>query len=216
MEINIDHIQSKSFVDGPGERVVVFMRGCPVHCPGCQNKHLWNPEGGHITNTHDLAQTLFTIAQNDGHRSVTISGGEPFAQPKALAHLVSQLRSYGFEDLIVYTGYTWDQLISGARTSGQWLWIMEVLNRIDTLVDGPFIASQDHDLINWRGSNNQRPINVPASLENLIDGRLVTRDWEQPEIIVTQEGDALMPIGLSAAFSELGDVQDTRRCGQTE
>jgi anaerobic ribonucleoside-triphosphate reductase activating protein len=213
MEIVIDHIQSRSFVDGPGERMVLFLRGCPIHCPGCQNAHLWNPNGGNITDTADLATTLKTISESTSRRAITISGGEPFAQTKALAYLLRDLKSYGFEDIIVYTGYTWDQIIS--QMSGAWLWAMEALRYIDTLVDGPFIHGQDHNLINWRGSANQRPINVKASLENITDGRIVVRNWDAPEIIITQSGEALMPIGLSAAFTGLGEASDTRRCGQT-
>ncbi len=208
MLINISHIEASSHVDGPGERTVLFAQGCPIRCPGCQNTKLWPLEGGHLTDTADLALTVAQLAAR--HGNVTISGGEPFAQPQALAYLVRSLRAGGVKHIIVYTGRTMEELCE--PTNGLYLWLSEIMTRIDVLVDGPFIASQDHDLINYRGSRNQRPIDMTESLKR---GELVLLDWERPQITVTAEGDLVMPIGLAGQLAGVGQVGASRRCGET-
>jgi len=212
MKIIISHIEASSHVDGPGERAVLFMQGCTLHCPGCQNRALWEPENGHVTDTDALADTLAALSAR--HGNVTISGGEPFQQPKALALLCHALRNRGVKNILVYSGYTWERLVHPVNPSA--LWVFEALSQIDTLVDGPFIAADDDPLITWRGSRNQRPINVRESLPAWVQNEpLVLEDWSNPEIVLTPEGDALMPIGLAPKFSDLGEVKSTRRCGQT-
>lgn len=212
MKIIISHIEASSHVDGPGERTVLFVQGCALACPGCQNRALWNPADGHITDTEPLAVTLAMLAGR--HGNVTISGGEPFAQPKALAYLVRSLKQAGVKNILVYSGYTWERLLHPVNPAA--LWVYEALSHIDTLVDGPFIAAQDDPLITWRGSRNQRPIDVRPSLASwTLNGSLVLHDWTQPEIVLTADGDALMPVGLAPRFSELGSEEKTRRCGET-
>lgn len=209
MLINLSHIQESSYVDGPGERVTIFLQGCPIHCPGCQNTALWPTEGGRLVDTADLAKHVAWLAQR--HGNVTISGGEPFAQPQALAYLIRDLREAGVKHILVYTGYKIDDLVN--PLNGHYLMMREILTRIDILVDGPFIASQDHDFINWRGSRNQRPIDVQASLRA---GRLVLLDWDRPQITVSADGSFLvMPVGLAGKLAGVGQPQETRRCGET-
>jgi len=204
--IRISHFQSRSFVDGPGERAVLFMQGCPIECPGCQNRHLWTPFGGRLESEIDVADTLVNLAQE--HGNITISGGDPFAQPMALLCLVQRLREYPqVKHIIVYTGYVFENLVKAIDST------TAALDYIDVLVDGPFIREMDDPLITYRGSRNQRPIDVPASLKF---GRAVLLDWDHPEIVISPEGDAFMPVGLVKEFEEIGDVEKTRRCGQTK
>jgi anaerobic ribonucleoside-triphosphate reductase activating protein len=208
--INYDKIEARSLVDGPGERTVLFFQGCPIHCPGCQNKHLWSDEKNRLADTHTLAETLGMLAKPNGQ--VTISGGEPFAQLHELAHLVRLLKNvYGVRNIIVYTGYTWEKL--NDKMNRSWLTVQDALDFIDVLVDGPFVAKEDDPYITYRGSRNQRPIDVQSSRKT---GEVVTLGWDEPEIVITSDGNLVMPIGLASEMSEVGEVAASRRCGQTK
>lgn len=188
----------------------MFFQGCPIHCEGCQNRHLWPKTRNKLADVSTLAETLATLAKPTGQ--ITISGGEPFAQVLNLAHLVYQLKKvYGVSNIIVYTGYTWEKLQD--KMNGFWFAIQDALDNIDVLVDGPFVAKMDDPYITYRGSRNQRPIDVQASRKA---GEVVTLDWDNPEIVISPEGDLVMPIGLVSEMSEVGEVTTSRRCGQTK
>ena len=204
--IRIDHIQARSFVDGPGERAVLFMQGCPIGCPGCQNTHLWDAFGGRAENEIDIAYTLAGLSIE--HGNVTISGGEPFAQPVALLKLVHTLRMFPtVKHIIVYSGYVYENLVQAINGT------TAALRYIDVLVDGPFLREMDDQTITYRGSRNQRPIDVQASLKL---GQAVMLDWDSPEIVIPANGNALLPVGLVREFQEIGTVATARRCGQTK
>jgi anaerobic ribonucleoside-triphosphate reductase activating protein len=198
-------IVSKSFVDGPGERTAIFIQGCPLACRGCQSKHLWTSEGGISEYPYQMAAYLLT----EGER-ITISGGEPFAQPEALAELIYYLHLLGAEHIIIYSGYTWDELHSPDHPANAYLDF--ILKRIDVLVDGRFVLELDDPTITYRGSRNQRPIDVQ---ESLVEGRIVTQDWDD-EIEITSDGNLVMPVGFSKIFEPVGNIQKSRRCGQSK
>jgi anaerobic ribonucleoside-triphosphate reductase activating protein len=206
MFVSVNSIKARSLVDGPGQRSVVFFQGCTIHCPGCQNKKLWPEAGGRILPVSELAATLSFLAP-DGQ--VTISGGEPFNQPRALAYLVVTLRNLGVQHIQVYSGYTWEQLTNPINPA--YLWVREILSRIDILVDGPFVVAQDDPFLGLRGSRNQRPIDVPKTLET---GRVVVLDWDSPEIVIDTNGDLVLPVGLAKDFADMGGVAPSRMCGQ--
>ncbi len=145
----------ESIVDGPGIRMTIFCQGCPHHCPGCQNPETWDFE----ERTRIAPQDILTMVQkNPLIRGVTLSGGEPFAQPAEHAELAKLLRENGYE-VAVYSGYTFEQLNNGTPEQKQFL------ENIDILVDGPFIMEQRSLDVLFRGSKNQRIINVPQSLK---------------------------------------------------
>ncbi len=195
----------ESFVDGPGQRAVLFLQGCSLACPGCQNQHLWNAQGGQSVSPQALAGQL--VAANP--QAVTISGGEPFQQAAGLAALLDHLRFLSPHiHIIVYTGYCWCELPQVIPTD----LLARILSQIDILVDGRFIREQDNGLMQYRGSANQRPIDVRATLG--AGGALVIEDWDTPEIIITPTGDLLMPVGLDFALDDT-PAATTRRCGQT-
>ena len=148
-------IVENSIVDGPGLRTALFCQGCPHHCPGCHNPETWAFEGGTELSVELLAEKLIA---NPRCRKVTFSGGEPFAQAEAFAALGRRLRQEGFE-LASYTGYTFEELLSG---SPAWRKLLETL---DVLIDGPFLLEEKSLELNFRGSRNQRVLNVPASLK---------------------------------------------------
>ena len=143
-----------SIVDGPGIRTTVFAQGCPHHCKGCHNPETWPFEGG----TEMAAETVVQIIrENPLCKGVTFSGGEPFSQAGEFAALGRLLKQNGYE-VASYTGDTFENLLEG--TSEQ----RELLETLDVLIDGPFIAEQKSLELNFRGSTNQRVLNVPASL----------------------------------------------------
>lgn len=206
--IRIHKIIPRSIVDGPGTRTVVFFQGCTLACPGCQNFRLWEKDGGYKTRVVDLAETLMNLAGKDGN--ITISGGEAFQQPAALAELVYELRKHGAGHILVYTGYTWEELHQPLHPARFWLEV--ILERINILVDGRFIKAQDDPYIIWRGSRNQRPIDVGRSM---AVGEVMTLDWDLPEITIDESGNLVMPVGLAGDFSEIGAVKTAPMCGQT-
>lgn len=205
MNIQINRIIMSSRVDGPGERAVLFVQGCPIHCPGCQSRQTWDPDGGIFA---PVAMLVEHLARHAKTRSVTVSGGEPFAQPAALAELVTTLRKSGFDHILVYTGYIWEQLFDPTHPAYPYLKV--ILEQVDVLVDGPFMRELDDDLITWRGSRNQRPIDVA---ESLAAGAVVALDWDFPRITIDRDGNLVLPVGLAPDFP-LGSVENSRMCGQ--
>ncbi len=152
--LNLSGIVSDSIVDGPGIRVSVFSQGCPHHCPGCHNPETWEFGCGTPMEEERIAQI---VAENPLCRGVTFSGGEPFAQPEGFAKLAKLLKEKGYE-VASYSGYTFEQLLSG--TPGQ----KQLLEAVDVLIDGPFLLEEKSLELNFRGSKNQRILDVPASL----------------------------------------------------
>ena len=209
--MRFSQITSPSFVDGPGKRAVLFTVGCSHRCPGCQNAHMWDPAGGHDADAQTLAALL---AATD--LPVTISGGEPFDQAADLATLLYHLRERApFRHVILYTGYTFEEL---ARRMCREPAILQALALADVLVDGPYIQEQDNDWMQYRGSANQRVIDLQATLtkpayEVWFNSGPVLLDWDIPEFIITDDGDLL---GASALVESYGfDSCAARRCGET-
>ncbi len=154
--LNLAGIVQDSVVDGPGLRTTLFCQGCPHHCQGCQNPETW--EFGCGTPT-DIQEVLRIVKRNPMCRGVTFSGGEPFEQPAELTELGRLLRAEGYE-VAAYTGYTFEQLLEGTPEQ------RELLSVLDVLIDGPFVLAERSLELNFRGSRNQRVINVPESLRS--------------------------------------------------
>lgn len=155
MLVRLSGIARESVVDGPGLRTVVFFQGCPHHCRGCHNPETWDSDSGMLL---ESAEVLTAIGYPGLTSGVTFSGGEPFQQSAALAHLAEVCKKRGFH-IMVYTGYQWEQLLTSQDRS-----VAECLASIDLLVDGPYQEEQKTALP-FRGSGNQRIINVRDSLQ---------------------------------------------------
>ena len=152
--LNLSGIVTDSIVDGPGIRVTVFCQGCPHHCPGCHNPETW--EFG--TGTDVPVEAIVDIVRsNPLCRGVTFSGGEPFAQAEGYAKLARLLKAAGYE-VASYSGYTFEQLTSGTPAQ------RDLLSAIDVLIDGPFLQEEKSLELVFRGSRNQRILDVPRSL----------------------------------------------------
>ncbi len=153
--LDLAGIAGDSIVDGPGIRTTIFCQGCPHHCPGCQNPETWEFGTGTPVPVEDL---LDLIHANPLCRGVTFSGGEPFSQAAELAELGRQLKAEGYE-VASYSGYTLEQLLDGTQAQ------KDLLAVLDVLIDGPFILAERSLELNFRGSRNQRVLNVPESLK---------------------------------------------------
>lgn len=143
-----------SIVDGPGLRCVVFCQGCPHGCPGCHNPASHSFGGGQPSTVDELFSRIQSYPLCKG---VTFSGGEPFCQPEALAELAKQLKTAG-KELAAYTGYTFEELQNGTPAQ------QNLLSLLDILVDGRFELQQRNLNLLFRGSENQRILNVQQSL----------------------------------------------------
>ncbi len=158
---------AESITDGPGIRFVVFTQGCPHGCPGCHNQETHDFFGGTEISVDDIFKTI----QRDPLLSgITISGGEPMCQAQAMAELASRAQSSGLE-VAVYTGYTFEQLVA-ENDEGR----TRLLSFADVLVDGLFVLAQRSLETKFRGSKNQRIIDVKKSLASgaavlMDDGR---------------------------------------------
>jgi anaerobic ribonucleoside-triphosphate reductase activating protein len=156
MLIRIADLVQDSIVDGPGIRLTVFLQGCPHHCKGCHNPATWDYDGGKLIDTDDIIAMMYANPLLDG---ITLSGGEPFAQMVPCRELADAAHERGLS-VWCYTGYTWDALRGAYGYES-----FELLDRLDVLVDGPYIEEQRTLELPWRGSRNQRLIDVQASLK---------------------------------------------------
>lgn len=152
-------LQTDSIVDGEGLRTVIWFQGCPHHCPGCHNPESHPFKKGIETNTEKIISELSKLKNQDG---ITFSGGEPMSQPEALLE-ISKYAKQNKMNVWSYTGYTYEQLLELAITNNVY---KEILNNIDVLVDGQFILEQRSLNLKFRGSRNQRIIDVKKSIKN--------------------------------------------------
>ncbi len=150
--IRVLDILEDTMVDGPGFRTSIYCSGCGHHCPGCHNPQSWNFDGGREMSTEEIMK----IIEADPYANVTFSGGDPMYQAVGFAELAREIHKRTNKDIWCYTGFTFESLINHDQR--------ELLEQIDVLVDGPFIEKlRDTDLL-FRGSSNQRLIDVQSSL----------------------------------------------------
>lgn len=155
MNIRIAGIVDDSIVDGPGFRLTVFVQGCPHHCEGCHNPETHDFSGGRIADTAEIIDQMNDNILLDG---VTLSGGEPFCQCAPCAEIARAAHEASL-NVWCYSGWTFEELLNGGDEKRM------LLENIDVLVDGRFVLAQRTLEFKWRGSFNQRLIDVPASLK---------------------------------------------------
>lgn len=152
--ISVLDILEDTTVDGPGFRTTIYCAGCPNHCPGCHNPESWNQGNGQAMETEEILERVLA----DEFANVTFSGGDPMYQAKGFTELAQAIKAKSDKNIWCYTGYLFENLVKMPDQKA-------LLEQIDVLVDGPFIESQkDEDLL-FRGSANQRLIDVQASLQ---------------------------------------------------
>ncbi|EAK0445680.1 anaerobic ribonucleoside-triphosphate reductase activating protein [Campylobacter lari] len=154
MFLRLAGVVKESIVDGYGLRYVIFTQGCPHHCKGCHNPQTHDFNKGYL---QDLASSYDEICKNPLLQGVTFSGGEPFIQAKNLSILAKHIKALGL-DLTIYTGFTYEELVQEKS-------MKELLVLADILIDGKFILEQKDLSLKFKGSKNQRIIDVAKSLE---------------------------------------------------
>lgn len=153
------YLQPDSIVDGEGIRTVIWTQGCPHNCLGCHNPETHSMDGGALV---DLEEVYDIIDDLEGQDGITFSGGDPFMQAKECSLIAKYARSKGL-NIWAYTGYTYEQLITLSKVKPE---IMDFLKEIDILVDGKFVLAEKSLNCIFRGSKNQRIIDVKKSLKN--------------------------------------------------
>ena len=147
-------------VDGPGLRTAIYFAGCKHCCHGCHNPQSWDFTGGHEMT---MEEVLKEVADNDF--DVTLTGGDPMYHAEELVSLAVEIKKMG-KDIWCYTGFMYEDIISDVHMS-------HLLEHIDVLVDGPYIESLRDIHLLFRGSSNQRLINVAKS----ASGHVVEWNW---------------------------------------
>lgn len=157
MKIRVAGFEPESIVDGEGIRFVIFTQGCPHHCDGCHNPESHDFNGGTEYDTSDIIKM---IAENPLIKGITLSGGEPFCQSEACLEIAREAHRMNL-NVWCYTGYTLPEVIRNP-----------LLKEIDILVDGRFVKAESSLALRFKGSFNQRIIDVAESFKR---GKVVTR-----------------------------------------
>lgn len=151
--ISVLDIIEETTVDGPGFRTSVYAAGCPNACPGCHNPQSWDIRTGHPMTTEEILHVI----NADEFADVTFSGGDPMYQAEGFADLARSIKQSTGKSIWCYTGMVFEHLLQHPAQR-------ELLDWIDVLVDGPFVKAEYTRELPFRGSRNQRLIDVQASL----------------------------------------------------
>ena len=175
--MNYATIKNCDIANGPGVRVSLFVSGCTHHCPGCFNEEAWDFSYGEPF-TQEVIDRILKMLEPSHIKGLTLLGGEPF-EPQNQPEIVKLLRKikkiYPQKSIWAFSGYLYDEDILSGRL-GSWEVTKEFLSYLDVLVDGPFLQEKKDLTLRFRGSSNQRLINVPVSLkENRV---VLWEDWQ--------------------------------------
>ena len=162
-QLRIAGVVKESIVDGPGIRFTVFTQGCNHQCPGCHNPQTHDFSGGNVISIDSLVEQIKKNPLLDG---ITLSGGEPFEQAEVCSELAHRVHAMKL-NVFTYSGYTFEELVAGIADRPGW---KELLQETDIMVDGRFESARRNILLRFRGSENQRLIDVRKSLK---EGRVV-------------------------------------------
>lgn len=162
-------LQSDSIVDGPGLRTVIWTQGCGHHCEGCQNPQTWDFQGGGEVPLDMVKEAIDELEYQNG---ITFSGGDPMFQPYACTELAKYCKKKGY-NIWVYTGFTYEEIEEMIKKDPIY---REFLDYIDVLVDGRFIMKQRDLNLLFRGSRNQRLIDVQKTLKT---GKITVLDEDE-------------------------------------
>lgn len=158
IRLAVNEIQRDSIVDGEGIRSVIWTQGCIHNCPGCHNPETHSFQDGFLVDVDTIKEKIKGLEGQDG---ITFSGGDPMEQAEACAEISKYAKNLGL-NIWCYTGYTFEELLKKSKYIPV---IRDFLNNIDVLVDGKFIlAEKSYDVV-FRGSKNQRLIDVKKSLK---------------------------------------------------
>lgn len=154
MKLQVLDIVMDTVVDGPGLRASIYLAGCYHKCPGCHNPQSWDMNGGKEMEVDEIVEIL----KQSGHTKFTITGGDPFYQPTGLLELVVRIKKeIPGSNIWCYTGFLFEDLLDREE-------MVLILKNIDVLVDGPFIQELRDETLMYRGSSNQRILEIPKDL----------------------------------------------------
>ena len=151
--ISVLDIIEDTMVDGPGFRTSIYCAGCQHQCEGCHNPQSWDFEGGHAMTTEEIMRVI----EADPFANVTFSGGDLMYQPEGFAELAHAIRQRTEKTIWCYTGFTFENLMKNPRQRA-------LVEQLDVLVDGPFVKALRDENLRFRGSKNQRLIDVKQSM----------------------------------------------------
>ena len=151
--ISVLEIIEDTTADGPGFRTAIYCAGCVNKCPGCHNPESWDIANGRMMTTDEILRTIL----DDPFADVTFTGGDPMYQPEGFAELAAAIKANSKKSIWCYTGYTFENILENPQQR-------KLLQHIDVLVDGRFIEALKDESLYFRGSSNQRLIDVQASL----------------------------------------------------
>lgn len=154
--IRLAGVVRESIVDGPGLRFTVFCQGCPHGCPGCHNPATHQFQGGYDCEISKIVDAVDANPLLDG---VTFSGGEPFCQPEAFDNLATELKKRNL-NIVAYTGYTYEELTAMKSEA-----VNSLLEKVDLLIDGKYVEKERDLTLLFRGSRNQRVIDMNKTRE---------------------------------------------------
>ncbi len=152
--ISVLKIIEDTMVDGPGFRTSIYCAGCPNHCWGCHNPQSWDIKRGHPMTTEEI----MNVIEADTYANVTFSGGDPMFQAEGFTELAKAIRRRTKKNIWCFTGFLYENILKNPVQR-------QLLQLIDVLVDGPYIQAKRNEDLLFRGSSNQRLINVKASLK---------------------------------------------------
>lgn len=177
--VDVAGIDEDAIADGPGLRFTLFVQGCSHHCPGCHNPQT-HPFG--IGTPTPISELYERILDNTLLSGVTFSGGDPMFQAAPLADLAEALRPHRHLDLCIFTGFTFEALLKFGSPDQ-----LRFLRAADVLIDGPFVQSLRDRNLRFRGSSNQRILDVQRSLAEARAVWMSDPDW--------LDGDPVHPSG---------------------
>lgn len=163
-KISVLKILEDTTVDGPGFRTSVYGAGCMHECPGCHNPESWHLYNGNRMDTDEILD----IVQRNFLSQISFSGGDPFFQISGFTELARKIKQETRKNIWCYTGYTFEKILRAPALSG-------ILPYIDVLVDGRFVMKKKNPGLHFRGSSNQRMIDIPKTLTT---GKIIL--WKDP------------------------------------
>jgi anaerobic ribonucleoside-triphosphate reductase activating protein len=209
--VRVARVRHGQLQEGPGQRTVIWFAGCTIRCAGCINPHLFDGEKYAARPASEIVDRVCRgIALGDV--GISVAGGEPFDQPAALAVLVREVAACwpqcgDIPRVIVYTGFTYEALVARREPV-----VKMALRFIDVLIDGPFVRALADRNLAYRGSSNQRVINMPATLQC---GAVETmKDCDTPKIDIHPDGHITLTPVLGHLLPTNTSKLPTRHCGQ--
>jgi len=195
MKINCAGFLDRSRVNGPGERAVLWVQGCPLHCPGCFNRSLWSFKKTHLISAEDVAETIISLPGIDG---ITFSGGEPFCQALPLAEVGNLIRREGLS-VVTFSGFPAEVLFSSGRSAWR-----ELIRVTDLLVAGPYIRDAPCGT-SLCGSRNQEILHLSTRIPRTA---YPERDARSVEFTINRHGEI-----TTTGFPEMSFFYQKEECG---